>query len=328
MSAVIDLDSAKGSAELRSAIAQDSRSAWAFAKEAGLAEELRSLQSPRPIKSSLSIGVAWAVIVAIFAVLHAAGAWFVPVAVLLVARQQRVIAVLIHDAGHSRLFRSGKVNDRIANWFLCSPMFVSIGPYREIHLTHHKYLGDPDVDIDFFSPVSPTADWQETLFRNTVSWSGFKGALFGALPFKNARCYPAFITWWTFVAVTTFLLVGAKELGLFLLVWLLGRVTLFHVVSTFVIISDHFGLTPGSVLSYTRNHPTKGLIRRLLHPHNNGYHLTHHLLPGIPHHALPAAHKILRKWGAYAEAPHHERYFLGDEAVVKAWTPNINIEHK
>ena len=35
------------------------------------------------------------------------------------------------------------------------------------------------------------------------------------------------------------------------------------------------------------------LLRLLIHPHNDGYHLTHHLWPGVPHHRLGRLHTLL-----------------------------------
>ena len=83
---------------------------------------------------------------------------------------------------------------------------------------------------------------------------------------------------------------------------------------------DHFGLRPGGILSFTRDMAVRGPARWLIHPRNNGYHLTHHLLPAVPYYHLPRAHALFRRLPAYrAHGTVCDAYFGGPAAVVRAW---------
>ncbi len=86
-----------------------------------------------------------------------------------------------------------------------------------------------------------------------------------------------------------------------------------------LVISYHVGLRPGTSLDFTHNHTASGLVGALFHPHNNGYHLVHHLNPGMPLHASPRAHARLLAWPEYAAAAHSRDTFLGDTALVRSW---------
>ena len=105
----------------------------------------------------------------------------------------------------------------------------------------------------------------------------------------------------------------------FAALWLVSRATIFHLITTFREISDHVGLRPGSLIGFSRNHTASGLCGALLHPHNNGYHLVHHLNPGMPFYALPQAHALLLAWPEYAAATHCHSYFFGETALVRSW---------
>ncbi|RKG95873.1 MULTISPECIES: fatty acid desaturase, partial [unclassified Corallococcus] len=100
--------------------------------------------------------------------------------------------------------------------------------------------------------------------------------------------------------------------------WLLSKMTAYHLIKIFAEISDHIGLKPGTVLGYTRNHPSNW-VSFFLHPHHDNYHVTHHLFPRIPLANLPRMHQLLLPVSQYAEAHHCERYFRGPRSLVGSW---------
>jgi fatty acid desaturase len=106
---------------------------------------------------------------------------------------------------------------------------------------------------------------------------------------------------------------------IFFSLWVLARATTFHAITAFREISDHVGLVPGSLIGFSRNHPIHGLMSHVFHPHNNGYHLLHHLTPGIPFHAIPKAHALLSDWPPYAAAEQCDAYFSGSNSAVRSW---------
>ena len=113
---------------------------------------------------------------------------------------------------------------------------------------------------------------------------------------------------------------GSTFTTVFLVLWLLARATVFHLITTFREMCDHFGLQPGGVFTFTRDMACHGAWRTLIHPRNNGYHLTHHLLPAVPYYRLPEAHRLLQHQQVFHEsAKVCSAYFSGAEPVTRAW---------
>lgn len=58
--------------------------------------------------------------------------------------------------------------------------------------------------------------------------------------------------------------------------------TSYQAVRLFAEFLDHAGLEPGTVIGFTRNLLQHGLADHFFHPHDDHYHLVHHLLPNVP----------------------------------------------
>jgi fatty acid desaturase len=64
----------------------------------------------------------------------------------------------------------------------------------------------------------------------------------------------------------------------------------------------------------------RGPWRWIIHPRNNGYHLTHHLLPAVPYYRLPEAHTLLCQLPMLEDRSHICRaYFTTQTAVTTEW---------
>ena len=84
--------------------------------------------------------------------------------------------------------------------------------------------------------------------------------------------------------------------------------------------TDHYGLSPIGIFQYTREIPTHGFVSVLLHPHYNGYHLTHHLFPHIPYYHLPRAHTLLARSPVFRRARLSvDPIWVADPAGVSGW---------
>jgi hypothetical protein len=86
------------------------------------------------------------------------------------------------------------------------------------------------------------------------------------------------------------------------------------------VITSAFGLRPGGVFTFTRDMACHGFWRWLIHPRNNGYHLTHHLLPAVPYYRLPEAHQLLKGQNVFQDRSNIcSDYFTGTDPVTGAW---------
>jgi fatty acid desaturase len=262
----------------------------------------------------------WSIIAVAFAAIHFAGFWALPLALLLIGNRQRALMALVHDASHFALHSSKRVNDRLAEYALCAPMLTAIEHYRAMHLQHHVHLGDETLDTDFLHSEKLMKDGIWRIYASQLlSLPNLKTALLGALPSLSARDRLRIAAWWACALSLSSAALGLATTACFALVWIAARLTVYHAIISFVIISDHFGLKPGTIMGFTRNHPAGGLASWLLHPHSNGLHLTHHLMPGLPFHSLKRANEILLGWHRYAAAEHCRNYFTGSQSVLRSW---------
>ena len=310
----------------------DGAAVWRFAHDVGCAISLKQLHDRSAFASSRAIIVDWLVIFASFALFWAYGPWLSPLALLLIGNRQRALMVLVHDGSHYALHSSKHLNDLIAQYFLCAPMLTSITTYRRLHLQHHNHLGDEALDTDFLHSEQLLRQGAARIYASQLlAPSNFRTALVGALPALTIADRLRVAGWWLFLLVAVSAAAGPAAALAFALTWLAARLSVYHAIISFVIISDHFGLVPGTILGFTRNHPPRGAIAWLLHPHHNGLHLTHHVLPGLPFHALNRAHGILLGWRPYAAAEHCGSYFIGADSVLRSWqrlTPRQPISNE
>ncbi len=244
--------------------------------------------------------------------------WLAPMAIVAIGNRQRALGNILHDAGHGNLHRSRRVNDAIARLLLAPLIFASLSHYRTTHFRHHLYLGDPLRDPDYLHPLeSRVAGWRENYLRRVFVarnwWGSVAGHLgMGKLPIRSRIAIAA---WWLGCMSLITSVAGTGFVGCFLILWLVARATIFHLILTFREMCDHFGPVP-----FTRDILRRGLWTELIHPRNNGYHLTHHLLPAVPYYHLPAAQRLFSTLPAYYQSGRtFHSYLLGEGAVVVGW---------
>jgi fatty acid desaturase len=297
---------------------------------AELRSELRRQGDPHcelfrltPWRAVLDIAFDWLSIFGAVAMVVWWSELLAPLAVVLIANRQRALGNILHDAGHRNLWRDRRRNDLVARLFIAPLLFASLSRYRETHFKHHMALGDAGGDPDFLiaSRKAP-APWGLTYLDQVFSLNAWLSSVGGHLFSRQVRAASQLyiLGWWVVAVALMWATAGTVFTVAFLVFWLLARATVFHLITTFREMCDHFGLQPGGVFTFTRDMVCHGFWRKLIHPRNNGYHLTHHLLPAVPYYRLPEAHRMLQRQQVFQDnATICSSYFSGVESVTMAW---------
>lgn len=282
----------------------------------------RDLLRVHPLRPLADIAFDWLAVALAVTFVVDFSLWWTPLAIVLIANRQRALGNILHDAGHRNLSREPMVNDWIAGLLVAPLVFASLSRYRATHFRHHQALGDATLDPDLL-PVPTLDNWRRTYWSNLSSWHGWTGSVFGHLADPDVpRVSKAYIAaWWCVVGVVIGTLAGGQVLCTALALLLLSRATVFHAITMFREMCDHVGLTPGGIFSFTRDMTCRGPWRWLIHPRNNGFHLTHHLCPAVPYYRLPQAQKLFVSTPSYRKrAVVCNAYFGGWHSVTPSWS--------
>lgn len=240
------------------------------------------------------------------------------IALLVIGARMHALAILMHDASHFRFMKNRKWNDLITNFTTMYFLFLTIEQYRTNHLAHHKHLNtdhDPDWVSKFQKKEFTFPQTKQDFFKTIASYflliQGIKDAFwfvrrFGLMEGKkktnrNDPKLPKALFYITLIGVLTYL----GWWTYFLLYWVVPYFSTFLMFQYIRSVAEHFGeLAYDSELTGSRTVKTNFIERFLIAPHNVGYHLEHHLYPGVPYYNLPKLHELLMEDATFKDNAH------------------------
>ncbi|KAF9814400.1 hypothetical protein IEO21_05134 [Rhodonia placenta] len=255
-------------------------------------------------------------------------AWTFTFALLLMAWSQRGISNLAHDCNHYNLFKRRILNDVVGDLFLAPAHMSTVRLQRKAHTAHHHYLGTKDDPDHGLHNETSLKHYRNGRFDHKTIPSLFLYDLLDPVLFYYNAVGSFFeapgllIGWWTAVA----LLAGFFEpqpsfspvpFGWrFLALWHGARCTITYAIYVLREIIDHSGLPSTTILEFTRTSPCCRLLQKFLQPHDDNYHLLHHLLPRVPMGHLHELHEwLVANVKEYETANRYTSYFTGDDAL-------------
>lgn len=235
--------------------------------------------------------------------------------IFLIGSRMRGLENLLHEASHNHLAKNRFLNKWVAMIFCSFPIFNSLYAYTQSHLTHHRWLGDQHRDPDLIKykmlkidKLPSTRHFLFTrvlkiiflvnvpiyLFHNIKNFNFVKGT-----PFQEHLI--KFIYYSLLITIISFFNLWKP----FLIFWIVPFFSTFQFIRYLAEVSEHGGLYHNEEeINMTRNNLYHPVLRFFLYPHNDAYHLTHHLFPSVPHYNLRTLHEMLLEREKYAEAHH------------------------
>lgn len=276
--------------------------------------ELRRIPS---LRNAVSVANAWAQVAAVAWVAdryrHPA-VWLL--AIVAMGAVHARFAALMHEAAHRLLFRNKTVNDAVGRWLLGFPQMTDTDAYRRVHMAHHRAeFGPEEPDLALYAnyPVSPTS-MRRKLVRDATGRTGLRllrAQLSVLAPSRRAetRRRTVLVKMLAVQAVMVGVFAAAGGAHLYVLLWALPHLTLWRVVNRLRSIAEHGGLRADTDRRITTHSVVqRPLARWSIVPCNIGFHLAHHLDPGLPFRALPRYHRQLRATGFVDDSIEYSRY--------------------
>jgi len=288
-------------------------------------ESLKSLFKLKPLTHGAAIAYNWAFIL----IAAALAATYLNIltyflAIIVIGARMHALAILMHDASHYRFMKNRYWNDLITDITTMFPLFLTIEKYRINHLAHHKHLNTEE-DPDWVSKL-PKKEFQfpktkKEFILGILSYfllvQGVKDAIwfvtrFNVLgPNKNPTKKSSKVPQLLFYGLLITVLTVAGLWKFFLLFWIVPYFSTFLMFQYIRSVSEHFGdLEYDHLLSASRTVKTNALERFFIAPHNVGYHIEHHLYPGVPYYNLPKLHTLLLETPVYQKHAHLTKGYM------------------
>ncbi len=275
-------------------------------------EEIRALARRSDWMGAGLIAFAWGLILGSITLF----AWYPSVltfvlAVLIIGSRQLGFAVLMHEAAHRALFKTGWLNDWAAQWLCARPIMGDTPSYRAYHLVHHRHVQtehDPDLPLSAKFPT--TRDSLIRKFtRDLTGRTGLKlrlaqirqalslgfddDAIRGAKMAQNFQApslLPSLVC--NAVIFAVFWVIG--DWWYWFAFWALPLLTWYQFVIRVRNIAEHAVLRDVTdPLQYARTTYADPITALFFAPYWVNFHLEHHLVMHVPCWRLPRMHRML-----------------------------------
>jgi fatty acid desaturase len=232
-------------------------------------------------------------------------------AFLLMGRAHCQYNILGHEAAHRLLFTSKRANDLVGRWLLAYPSFQALDLYRRVHMAHHRdEFGPNEPDLPLYAgyPIRADSFWRkmkrDALFVS--GWKNLKPLLRGLFKPASRRLAMSIIA--VQAAIAALCLVAGRW-WIYPLLWLAPWMTVWRVSNRLRAIAEHGGMIRSDDRRLTTHVVRQSLTARFwLVPYNTGWHLAHHVDPGIPWRNLPKLHRELVASGWITTALEYPSY--------------------
>ena len=259
-----------------------------------LREALRTVPN---VRNAVTLAWVWmqaGLIIGLAAWLNHPLVWLV--AFVLMSRVIVLASILSHEAAHRLMFSNRPLNDFAGRWLLSYPVFVPYDAYRRAHMAHHREAfgpNEPDLLLYGNYPAG-RASMRRKLLRDAAGISGLKllRGLFRSLAKSSSRRVAVSI-----LGVQAVLwLVSGLLVGwwVYPVMWLLPWLTVWRVLARLRAIAEHGGMRGSNDEREVTHHVQQRPVARFwLVPYNTGWHLAHHVDPGLSFRVLPEFHRHL-----------------------------------
>ncbi|MDR3673195.1 MAG: fatty acid desaturase [Holophaga sp.] len=250
----------------------------------------------------MNLGVISLILMVDFSHYHGA-IWIVSILVL--SSRFKALNNIVHECAHYSFHHNPNFNRSIGG-IVCGLLGQDYSVYKAEHMSHHGFLGDYDRDLDFqtirsFSPHLPQQF--NKILKNILSIK----FLSSYAPKRFGRTRQSLLGNLAIWAIMVYLLIHGLMVNwvIFLVAYFIG----FPLMKYLTDLVDHGGIYANPIkINQTRNFILKSkLIKWLLFPRNDCYHLIHHLYPALPVKVFQEAHQALLEDPSYRQLTHHAR---------------------
>lgn len=229
--------------------------------------------------------------------------------ILWIARQQRGLELMLHDASHGTWHRDRTLNNVLADFLVAIPMLQTTRSYWESHAVHHTQFGsDNDPCRRRFREVREDLSKQRWL-------RGIGRYILGY--YAEVSCKPVAILRMVAWHMVIFGLPTAEAFGtgtalkVWLLFWFVPQFVVLPPLRMIAELEEHDYDNCGKTEADCTFTNIARLHRWLIHPWQDSYHWIHHALPAVPEYRHKKLHRFLLKHSASYKKSMFRKHILG-----------------